>query len=66
MSGGFNIQLIGEWLFVNYAKVGANGKQAVGAGEGFTDVFNTDGSFIRRFAARCRLALRRLQIQRRR
>jgi uncharacterized protein (TIGR03118 family) len=48
----FNIQLVGEWLFVNYAKVGANGKQAVGAGEGFTDVFNTDGSFVRRFAAR--------------
>jgi uncharacterized protein (TIGR03118 family) len=48
----FNIQLVSEWLFVNYAKVGANGKQAVGAGEGFTDVYNTDGSFVRRFATR--------------
>lgn len=48
----FNIQLVGDWLFVNYAKVGANWKQAVGAGEGFTDIFNTDGSFVRRFATR--------------
>ena len=48
----FNIQPVSSWLFVTYAKVGANGRQATGAGEGFVDVFNTDGSFVRRFASK--------------
>jgi uncharacterized protein (TIGR03118 family) len=48
----FNIQSVGAWLAVNYAKVGANGRQAVGAGLGFTDIFNTNGSFVRRLASR--------------
>jgi uncharacterized protein (TIGR03118 family) len=48
----FNIQSVGNWLLVTYAKVGANGRQAVGAGLGFVDVFNTDGSFVRRLASR--------------
>ncbi len=48
----FNIQPVGSWLFVTYARVGANGRQATGAGEGFVDIFNTDGSFVRRFASR--------------
>jgi uncharacterized protein (TIGR03118 family) len=48
----FNIQSVGAWLVVNYAKVGANGRQEVGAGLGFTDIFNTNGSFVRRLASR--------------
>lgn len=48
----FNIQAVGSWLVVNYAKVGADGKQEVGAGLGFTNIFMTDGSFVRRFASR--------------
>ena len=48
----FNIQVVSTWLYVSYAKVGVGGHEAVGAGEGFIDVFNTDGSFVRRFASR--------------
>jgi uncharacterized protein (TIGR03118 family) len=48
----FNIQSVGAWLVVNYAKVGANGRQEVGAGLGFTDIFTTAGSFVRRLASR--------------
>jgi uncharacterized protein (TIGR03118 family) len=48
----FNIQSVGSWLFVMYAKVGANGRDQAGAGLGFVDVFNTDGSFVKRFASR--------------
>jgi uncharacterized protein (TIGR03118 family) len=48
----FNVQAVSQWLFVTYAKVGPDGHQAVGAGEGFVDIFNTDGSFVRRFASR--------------
>ncbi len=48
----FNIQSVGNWLFVLYAKVGADKREAVGAGLGFVDIFNTDGSFVRRFASR--------------
>jgi uncharacterized protein (TIGR03118 family) len=49
----FNIQAIGSWLFVTYAKVGPGGHDETdGPGLGFVDVFNTDGSFVRRFASR--------------
>ncbi len=48
----FNIQAVGSWLYVAYAKVGPDGRQAVGAGQGFVDIFNTDGSFVQRFASR--------------
>jgi uncharacterized protein (TIGR03118 family) len=47
----FNIQAIGSWLFVTYAKVGANGRDEAGQGLGFVDIFNTDGSFVKRFAS---------------
>lgn len=47
----FNIQSVGGYLVVTYAKVGANGRQAVGAGLGFVDVYRTDGSFVRRLAS---------------
>jgi len=48
----FNIQAVSSWLYVSYAKVGAGGHEAVGAGLGFVDIFNPDGSFVRRFASR--------------
>jgi uncharacterized protein (TIGR03118 family) len=48
----FNIQAAGSWLLVTYAKVGANGREAVGTGLGFVDIFNTDGSFVRRLGSR--------------
>jgi uncharacterized protein (TIGR03118 family) len=48
----FNIQSVGSWLYVAYARVGPDGRQAVGAGQGFVDIFNPDGSFVQRFASR--------------
>jgi uncharacterized protein (TIGR03118 family) len=48
----FNIQSVGSWLFVLYAKVGTDGDEVHGAGLGIVDIFNTDGSFVRRFASR--------------
>jgi uncharacterized protein (TIGR03118 family) len=48
----FNIQSVGSWLFVTYAKVGADGKDQAGEGLGFVDVFNPDGSWVKRFASR--------------
>jgi uncharacterized protein (TIGR03118 family) len=48
----FNIQAVSSWLYVSYAKVGAGGHDQAGAGLGFVDVFNTDGSFVQRFASR--------------
>jgi uncharacterized protein (TIGR03118 family) len=47
----FNIQAVGSWLYVEYAKVGANGRDQAGSGLGFVDIFNTDGSFVKRFAS---------------
>ena len=48
----FNIQAVSGWLYVSYAKVGAGGHEAVGAGLGFVDIFKPDGSFVQRFASR--------------
>lgn len=48
----FNIQAVGSWLYVLYAKVGSDGRDQAGAGLGFVDIFNTDGSFVKRFASR--------------
>ena len=46
----FNIQAIGSWLFVMYAKVGSDGNEIHQVGLGLVDVFNPDGSFVKRFA----------------
>ncbi len=48
----FNIQNIGGKLYVTYAKLKApdNKDDQAGAGNGYVDIFNTDGSFIQRFA----------------
>jgi uncharacterized protein (TIGR03118 family) len=49
----FNIALIQNNLFVTYAKQNATKDADVaGPGNGFVDVFNTDGRFLRRFASR--------------
>ena len=48
----FNIQSVGSWLFVAYAKIGPDGDELPGAGLGFVDIFNPDGSFVRRFASK--------------
>ncbi|HEY6899913.1 MAG TPA: TIGR03118 family protein [Puia sp.] len=48
----FNIQAVGAWLYVTYAKVGPDGEDQAGPGNGFVDVFGTDGSFVKRFATR--------------
>jgi len=48
----FNIQAIGGWLYVTYAKVGPDGEDQPGPGNGYVDIFNTDGSLVKRFAAR--------------
>jgi uncharacterized protein (TIGR03118 family) len=46
----FNIQSIGSWLFVMYAKVGSDGNEIHQVGLGLVDIFNPDGSFVKRFA----------------
>jgi len=49
----FNIQNLGGRLYVTYAKQDADKKDDVkGPGNGFVDVFDTDGHFIRRLASR--------------
>ena len=45
----FNIQNIEGQLYVTYAIVGPDGKDLPGLGHGIVSVFNTDGSFVRRF-----------------
>jgi uncharacterized protein (TIGR03118 family) len=48
----FNIQNINNLLFVTYAQQDEDRREDVaGAGHGFIDVYDTDGSLIRRFAS---------------
>jgi uncharacterized protein (TIGR03118 family) len=48
----FNIQGIGNLLYVTYAQRDSDGRDDVpGAGHGFIDVYSTDGSLLRRFAS---------------
>jgi uncharacterized protein (TIGR03118 family) len=51
----FNIQPVGDVLYVTYAKVGADGESEAGKGKGFVDIFSTDGKLIKRFAERDKL-----------
>ncbi|HVS98400.1 MAG TPA: TIGR03118 family protein, partial [Puia sp.] len=52
----FNIQAVGQWLFVNYAEQTPGSIDEMhGPGKGFVDVFNPDGSFVHRFASRGKL-----------
>ncbi|MBA2249477.1 MAG: TIGR03118 family protein [Chitinophagaceae bacterium] len=51
----YNIQAVGEKLFVMYAQLSLTGGvvgHVAGSGKGFVSVFNTDGSFVKRFASR--------------
>jgi uncharacterized protein (TIGR03118 family) len=43
----FNIQLVGSLLFVTYAQLNSQGNDLPG---GYVDVFNTNGTFVSRFA----------------
>lgn len=45
----FNIQAIDNQLYVMYAKVGADGDEIHHPGFGLVDVYNPDGSFVKRF-----------------
>jgi len=46
----FNIQVVGSWLYVMYAKVGGDGDEEHGVGLGIVDVYTTSGMFVKRFA----------------
>ncbi len=50
----FNIRLLGGKLYVTYAKQLApdNEDDEAGPGNGYVDIFNTDGSFVRRFTSK--------------
>lgn len=48
----FNVQVVGTMLYVTYAKVGKDGKDVPGPGNGFVSVFTTEGQFVKRFASR--------------
>lgn len=51
--GPFNIQYIGGMLYVTYAKLKGpdDDDDQAGPGNGYVDVFNTDGTLVRRFAS---------------
>ncbi|HKH61926.1 MAG TPA: TIGR03118 family protein [Flavitalea sp.] len=46
----FNIQAVGDKLYVAYAKVGPDGRDVKGVGLGVVNIFNTNGTFVKRFA----------------
>lgn len=52
----YNIQAVGDYLFVMYAELSTQGNTAghgiAGIGKGYVSVFNTDGSFVKRFASK--------------
>jgi uncharacterized protein (TIGR03118 family) len=47
----FNVQAVGDRLFVAYAVVGDDGEEEAGAGLGIIDVFDFDGNVMQRFAS---------------
>jgi uncharacterized protein (TIGR03118 family) len=51
----FNIQNIAGQLYVMYAKVGADGEEEVGPGNGYVDIYNPDGSLVKRLISRGQL-----------
>ncbi|HUQ97545.1 MAG TPA: TIGR03118 family protein [Chitinophagaceae bacterium] len=46
----FNIQVIGDKLYVMYAKAGTGGEEEKGKGLGLVSVFETNGKFVKRLA----------------
>lgn len=51
----FNIQTVGDKLYVAYAKVGPDGRDVKGEGLGVVNVFSTAGVLLKRFAAKDKL-----------
>lgn len=52
----FNVQLINTKLYVTYAKKNSiTGEEETGPGKGYVNIFNSDGSLFRRFAAQGKL-----------
>jgi uncharacterized protein (TIGR03118 family) len=51
--GPFNIQSIGGLLYITYAKLQGpvNMDDQAGPGNGYVDIFNTNGTFVKRFAS---------------
>jgi len=47
----FNIREINNMLYVTYAVVASDGDDSTGAGLGYVDVFNPDGSLAKRFVS---------------
>jgi len=47
----FNIQNLGDTLFVTYAVVGSNGDDVAGLGNGIVDAFDLQGNLLRRVTA---------------
>jgi uncharacterized protein (TIGR03118 family) len=47
----FNIQSVGDWLYVMYAKVGEDGEEEVGDGLGYVDIYKPTGELVKRFAS---------------
>ncbi len=52
--GPFNIQCIGGQLYITYAKLQGpvNMDDQAGPGNGYVDIFNPNGTFVKRFASR--------------
>ncbi len=48
----FNVQAVGGKIYVLYAKIGKDMEEAKGPGLGIIDIYNPDGSLLRRFASR--------------
>lgn len=49
--GPFNVQAIGNWVYVSYAKVDpASGDEVAGAGLGRVDIYRPNGTLVRRLA----------------
>jgi uncharacterized protein (TIGR03118 family) len=49
--GPFNVQAINVKIYVLYAKIGEGIDEASGPGAGFIDIYNPDGSLVKRFAS---------------
>lgn len=47
----FNIQNINGQLYVTYVKVGPDGRSQAGAGLGYVDLYNPNGTLVKRFAS---------------
>jgi len=46
----YNVQAVGNTIYVLYSKVGSNGLPVIAAGDGIIDAFSPSGEFISRFA----------------